>query len=125
MSNEAEDEKTLQFHEMGLDDRILEAIARLGWEEPTLIQEKAIPYMLEGKDLLARARTGSGKTGAFVIPAVQKILESKRTATEQFPADVRFVILMSLLKFLLKPSAHFLLINLTLWLGPPQEYWPT
>lgn len=83
MSNEAEDEKTLQFHEMGLDDRILEAIARLGWEEPTLIQEKAIPYMLEGKDLLARARTGSGKTGAFVIPAIQKILESKRTATEQ------------------------------------------
>lgn len=60
-----------------------QAIARLGWEEPTLIQEKAIPYVLEGKDLLARARTGSGKTGAFVIPAIQKILESKRTATEQ------------------------------------------
>ncbi|KAG0699698.1 putative ATP-dependent RNA helicase DDX56 [Chionoecetes opilio] len=83
MSVDAEDEKTLQFHEMGLDDRILEAIARLGWKEPTLIQEKAVPYMLEGKDLLARARTGSGKTGAFVIPAIQKILESKRTATEQ------------------------------------------
>ena len=62
---------------------ILQAIARLGWKEPTLIQEKAVPYMLEGKDLLARARTGSGKTGAFVIPAIQKILESKRTATEQ------------------------------------------
>ncbi|KAK8406885.1 hypothetical protein O3P69_007440 [Scylla paramamosain] len=75
--------KPLQFHEMGLDDRILEAIARLGWKEPTLIQEKAIPYMLEGKDLLARARTGSGKTGAFIIPAIQKVLESKRTAIEQ------------------------------------------
>lgn len=83
MSADGDDEKTLQFHEMGLDDRILEAIARLGWKEPTLIQEKAVPYMLEGKDLLARARTGSGKTGAFVIPAIQKILESKRTATEQ------------------------------------------
>uniref|UniRef100_A0A0P4WSL6 RNA helicase n=1 Tax=Scylla olivacea TaxID=85551 RepID=A0A0P4WSL6_SCYOL len=83
MSADGDDEKTLQFHEMGLDDRILEAIARLGWKEPTLIQEKAIPYMLEGKDLLARARTGSGKTGAFIIPAIQKILESKRTAIEQ------------------------------------------
>ncbi|XP_063841855.1 probable ATP-dependent RNA helicase DDX56 [Scylla paramamosain] len=83
MSAEGDDEKTLQFHEMGLDDRILEAIARLGWKEPTLIQEKAIPYMLEGKDLLARARTGSGKTGAFIIPAIQKVLESKRTAIEQ------------------------------------------
>lgn len=78
-----DDEKTVQFHEMGLDDRILEAIARLRWKEPTLIQEKAIPLMLEGKDVLARARTGSGKTGAFVIPVVHKILEGKRTATEQ------------------------------------------
>ncbi|XP_042230644.1 probable ATP-dependent RNA helicase DDX56 [Homarus americanus] len=77
------EEKTLQFHEMGLDDRVIEAIARLGWAEPTLIQEKAIPYVLEGKDILARARTGSGKTGAFVIPIIHKILEGKRTATEQ------------------------------------------
>lgn len=79
----SEDESTLQFNEMGVDDRILEAIARLGWKEPTLIQEKAIPYMLEGKDVLARARTGSGKTGAFVIPTIQKILEGKKLATEQ------------------------------------------
>ncbi|XP_037778784.1 probable ATP-dependent RNA helicase DDX56 [Penaeus monodon] len=78
-----EDESTLQFHEMGLDDRILEAIARLRWGEPTLIQEKAIPYVLEGKDVLAKARTGSGKTGAFVIPTIHKILEWKRSATEQ------------------------------------------
>merc|ERR1739838_237417 len=78
-----DEDATLQFSEMGLDDRILEAIARLGWEQPTLIQEKAIPYMLEGKDVLARARTGSGKTGAFVIPAIHKILEGKKLATEQ------------------------------------------
>lgn len=78
-----DDEKTVQFYEMGLDDRILEAIARLRWKEPTLVQEKAIPLILEGKDVLARARTGSGKTGAFAIPVVHKILEGKRTATEQ------------------------------------------
>ena len=44
-------EKTMPFHEMGLDDRILKAIAKLGWTLPTLIQERAIPLIIEGKDL--------------------------------------------------------------------------
>ncbi|XP_052098234.1 probable ATP-dependent RNA helicase DDX56 [Mytilus californianus] len=81
--SETDEEKTLNFHEMGLDDRILKAIANLGWETPTPIQEKAIPLALEGKDILARARTGSGKTAAFSIPVVQKILQSKQTSKEQ------------------------------------------
>ncbi|XP_011641120.1 probable ATP-dependent RNA helicase DDX56, partial [Pogonomyrmex barbatus] len=51
--------------------------------EPTLIQEKAIPLLLEGKDLLIRARTGSGKTAAFAIPLIQKILINKRTQEKQ------------------------------------------
>ncbi|KAL1427127.1 hypothetical protein MTO96_017732 [Rhipicephalus appendiculatus] len=55
-------DKELEFHEMGLDDRLLKAIAKLGWGKPTPIQEKAVPLILEGKDVLARARTGSGKT---------------------------------------------------------------
>ncbi|XP_022080556.1 probable ATP-dependent RNA helicase DDX56 [Acanthaster planci] len=75
--------KELRFHEMGLDDRILKAIAKLGWSKPTLIQERAIPLALEGKDLLARARTGSGKTAAYAIPVIQRILSSKQTAREQ------------------------------------------
>ncbi|XP_066946092.1 probable ATP-dependent RNA helicase DDX56 isoform X1 [Macrobrachium rosenbergii] len=75
--------KPVQFHEIGLDDRILKAISKLGWKEPTLIQEKAIPFMLAGKDVLARARTGSGKTAAFLIPALQKVLEEKRIAVDQ------------------------------------------
>lgn len=55
----------------------------MGWQTPTLIQEKAIPLLLEGKDVLVRARTGSGKTGAFAIPVIQKLLNNKRTATHQ------------------------------------------
>lgn len=55
------EEKQLQFHQMELDDRVLKAIALLGWLTPTLIQEKAIPLLLEGKDVLVRAKTGSGK----------------------------------------------------------------
>ncbi|XP_074474531.1 putative ATP-dependent RNA helicase DDX56 [Sebastes fasciatus] len=81
----------IQFHEMGLDDRLLKAVADLGWSQPTLIQEKAIPLALEGKDLLARARTGSGKTAAYAVPVIQRILASKQSVREQ---DVRALILV-------------------------------
>ena len=77
MTEEEDKKKVFPFHEMGLDDRILKAIAKLGWVEPTLIQERAVPLIMEGKDLLARGRTGSGKTGAFCVPLVQRILEVK------------------------------------------------
>ncbi|KAM9735038.1 putative ATP-dependent RNA helicase DDX56 [Menidia menidia] len=76
-------EERLQFHEMGLDARLLQAVADLGWSQPTLIQEKAIPLALEGKDILARARTGSGKTAAYAVPVIQRILTSKQTVREQ------------------------------------------
>lgn len=55
----------------------VQAIANNGWTEPTLVQERGIPLLLDGKDMLVRARTGSGKTAAFVIPVIQKILEFK------------------------------------------------
>ena len=56
---------------------LTQALADLGWAQPTLIQERAIPLALEGKDLLARARTGSGKTAAYAVPVIQRILASK------------------------------------------------
>ncbi|XP_063167389.1 probable ATP-dependent RNA helicase DDX56 isoform X1 [Candoia aspera] len=68
------------FAQMGLDARILQAVAELGWAAPTPIQEKAIPLALEGKDLLARARTGSGKTGAYALPLLQRLLARKTSA---------------------------------------------
>lgn len=83
MSDDEDQQESLSFHEMGLDDRILKAISKLGWQQPTPIQEKAIPLSLEGKDILARARTGSGKTAAFSIPVIQKILSEKQMTTEQ------------------------------------------
>ncbi|XP_056427207.1 probable ATP-dependent RNA helicase DDX56 [Hyla sarda] len=82
---------TLHFHELGLDDRLLKAVADLGWAKPTLIQEKSIPLGMEGKDLLARARTGSGKTAAYAIPIIQNLLQSKITVSEQ---AVRVLILV-------------------------------
>ena len=85
-----EKKKVFPFHEMGLDDRILKAIAKLGWVNPTLIQERAIPLVIEGKDLLARGRTGSGKTGAFCIPLIQRILEVKSSSSSSGAVQVTF-----------------------------------
>lgn len=81
--NEEIEPKLKKFHELELDDRILKAITKLGWMEPTLIQDKVIPLLLEGKDLLIKARTGSGKTAAFVVPLIQKILINKRIQEKQ------------------------------------------
>ncbi|OQR79480.1 putative ATP-dependent RNA helicase DDX56-like [Tropilaelaps mercedesae] len=78
-----EEEPTLDFHEMSLDERIVKALARLGWRRPTAIQERAIPFALKGKDILAKARTGSGKTAGFAIPAIQKVLERKMAGNAQ------------------------------------------
>ncbi|XP_063220737.1 probable ATP-dependent RNA helicase DDX56 [Bacillus rossius redtenbacheri] len=75
--------ESVDFHDLELDERILKAVAKLGWRKPTLIQSTAVPLVLEGKDVLIRARTGSGKTAAFAIPVIQKILNAKQTAKEQ------------------------------------------
>ena len=64
-----------------LDPRLLRALADLKFAHPTLVQAKAIPLLLAGKDVLARARTGSGKTGAYAIPAIQKVLEAKEVCS--------------------------------------------
>nr|CAD7256265.1 unnamed protein product [Timema shepardi] len=68
--------------EFQVSNRAYQAIAKLGWLMPTLIQESAIPLLLEGKDVLLRARTGSGKTAAFAVPVIQKILNSKQETGE-------------------------------------------
>ena len=93
MTEDEDKKKVFPFHEMGLDDRILKAIAKLGWVEPTLIQERAVPLIMEGKDLLARGRTGSGKTGAFCVPLVQRILEVKAAGDASAKQAVRGCIL--------------------------------
>ena len=61
------------FRELALDPRIVEAIAALGFTTPTPIQAKAIPPLLDGRDLVGRARTGSGKTAAFGLPLLEML----------------------------------------------------
>ncbi|KAG6813875.1 hypothetical protein H0H92_006282 [Tricholoma furcatifolium] len=69
-----------------LDTRILRALADAGFARPTLVQAKAIPLALESRDILARARTGSGKTAAYCVPVVQKILSAKTSLPTEDPA---------------------------------------
>ena len=59
-----------QFNELGLSDQALEAVARLGYEAPTPVQEQAIPLALEGRDLIAAAKTGTAQTGGKVSNGV-------------------------------------------------------
>lgn len=60
---------------MGLSDKILDSIEAMGFDKPTPIQAMAIPIVLAGQDLIACAQTGTGKTGAFVIPMLDQILK--------------------------------------------------
>lgn len=61
------------FADLGLSQELLTALTDLGYEEPTPIQEQAIPLMIAGKDVLAQAQTGTGKTAAFALPIIQKL----------------------------------------------------
>jgi len=69
----------VKFSELGLNESILEAIGYMGFENATPIQEKAIPVILSGKDIIACAQTGTGKTAAFILPVLHKIAESSST----------------------------------------------
>jgi superfamily II DNA/RNA helicase len=65
------------FDSFEFDRRLLRAIDHIGWDMPTPVQEAAMPVALSGRDLLACARTGSGKTGGFVLPTLQRLLHEE------------------------------------------------
>src|SRR3989344_7919853 len=73
MTNE---NKTSGFYGLGIAPAILEVLEKLNFKSPTPIQEKAIPGVIEGKDIVGIAQTGTGKTLAFGIPMLQKFLQS-------------------------------------------------
>jgi ATP-dependent RNA helicase RhlE len=71
-------EANVKFEELNLLPPILEALKTEGYEEPTAIQEQAIPLLLKGRDLLGCAQTGTGKTAAFAIPILQLLHQEKQ-----------------------------------------------
>ncbi len=67
------------FEALGLDARIVSALTALGYEEPTPIQQQTIPPLIAGRDLLGQAATGTGKTAAFALPILQRILNEGKS----------------------------------------------
>ncbi|HNQ26358.1 MAG TPA: DEAD/DEAH box helicase [Aquaticitalea sp.] len=68
----------MSFSSLGLSDALLKAVSKQGYETPSPIQQKAIPVILEGKDVLASAQTGTGKTAGFTLPILQRLSMGQR-----------------------------------------------
>ncbi|MCS5558975.1 MAG: DEAD/DEAH box helicase, partial [Oceanospirillaceae bacterium] len=68
----------MSFSNLGLCEPLLQAIEGLGYTSPTPIQKQAIPTVIAGKDLIATAQTGTGKTAAFVLPILEKFNQDRK-----------------------------------------------
>ncbi len=68
----------MNFNEFGLDPRLMEGIEAINYENATPVQEKVIPLVLAGKDVIASAQTGTGKTAAYLLPLIHRIITSKQ-----------------------------------------------
>ncbi len=73
----------MSFDSLGLSAALLRAVSDQGYSEPTPIQKKAIPVVLEGKDILAGAQTGTGKTAGFTLPLLQRLSENATTGKQR------------------------------------------
>jgi len=85
---------TPSFADLGLAPEILKALNEAGYVTPTPIQAQAIPHVLAGEDLMAGAQTGTGKTAAFALPLVQKLLPQATNSTSPARHPVRALILV-------------------------------
>ncbi|GBE43104.1 ATP-dependent RNA helicase RhlE [bacterium BMS3Bbin10] len=70
----------MTFEKLGLSEKALTAVARAGYETPTPIQDQAIPFVLEGRDVLGIAQTGTGKTASFVLPMLTRLERGRARA---------------------------------------------
>jgi len=83
------EEKEATFASLGLNESLVTACRDLGWANPTPIQAKAIPVVLSGKDVIALAETGSGKTGAFALPILHRLISDPKRLSALVLAPTR------------------------------------
>ncbi len=83
----------MTFADLGLDPELLRAIAEQGYTEPTPVQAKAIPPILQGQDVMAAAQTGTGKTAGFTLPMLQRLKQFANTSVSPARHPVRALIL--------------------------------
>ena len=93
---------TSAFAPLGLSEKLCETVARLGFEEPTPIQSAAVPELIKGGDVLGQAATGTGKTAAFALPAVEVF-----AGTEAKPGAPRVLVLTPTRELCLQVSESF------------------
>ena len=79
----------MKFTDLGLDDVILKAVVEEGYTQPTPIQEQAIPNVLSGRDVMAAAQTGTGKTASFTLPMLHRLLPHANSSTSPAKHPVR------------------------------------
>ena len=70
----------MKFNELGLSEKVLKAVEASGYDTPTPIQEQAIPFALQGRDILGIAQTGTGKTAAFTLPMLSTLERGRARA---------------------------------------------
>ena len=83
----------MSFSVLGLAPELLRAVSAQGYIHPTPVQREAIPHVLAGRDLLAGAQTGTGKTAAFVLPMLQRLAASERRSGPGGRPQIRALIL--------------------------------
>ena len=81
---------TASFAELALSPRLQQTLSELGYAAPTPIQAHAIPVILAGRDLMAGAQTGTGKTAAFVLPLLEQLLQQPQAE----PRPIRALVLV-------------------------------
>jgi ATP-dependent RNA helicase RhlE len=91
--DDACDGQHMRFDTLALDDKLLRAVIDAGYTEMTPIQAKAIPVVLSGRDMLGAAQTGTGKTAAFTLPLLQRMLKHENTSTSPARHPVRALVL--------------------------------
>ncbi|KAG6470946.1 hypothetical protein ZIOFF_072034 [Zingiber officinale] len=110
-----EKEEDAGFEELGLDPRLTRALSKKGIAKATPIQREAIPLILEGKDIVARAKTGSGKTFAYLLPMLQKLF-SEGKSTKHAPSAF---ILVPTRELCQQVCSELILLQKTALAGPP------
>jgi len=93
MTSDPKQTGTLRFQDLNLDQRLLDAIAAIGFEYCTPIQAETLPWTLACQDLIGQAQTGTGKTAAFLITAIQTLLETPIPEKDRFASEPRVLAL--------------------------------
>ena len=85
---------TSNFSNLSLAPQLAKAVAEMGYETMTPIQEQAIPVVLEGRDVMGAAQTGTGKTAAFALPLLQRMMKHENASTSPARHPVRALVLL-------------------------------